>query len=80
MCRLAHDEGRCANAHAKEERNCVFRDGIVPSDAHLQMELVDNETSDVVVGFPEFFTIWSCEELIVHAFEASPAPASTYTG
>ena len=27
-----------------------FRDGIVPSDAHLQMELVVNETSGVVVG------------------------------
>ena len=40
--------------------NVFFRDGIVPSDAHLQVELVDDETSDVVVGFPELFTIWSC--------------------
>ena len=76
--RLAHDEGRRANAHANEERKRVLPDGIVPSDAHLQVELVDNETSDVVAGFPELFTIWSCEELVVHALEASPAPASTH--
>ena len=55
--RLAHDEGRRANAHANEERKRVLPDGIVPSDAHLQVELVDNETSDVVAGFPELFTI-----------------------
>ena len=72
MCSLAHDEGRRANAHANEKRKRVLSDGIVPSDAHLQVELVDNETSYVVVGF--------CEENTVHAFEASPAPASTYTG
>ena len=39
--------------------------------------MVDNETSDVVVEFPELFTVWVCEELDVHAIEASPAPAST---
>ena len=42
--RLAHDEGRRANAHANEERKRVLPDGIVPSDANLPVELVDNET------------------------------------
>ena len=64
MCPACHEEGRCANARANEERNRVFRDGIVPSDAHFQVELVEKETSDVVVGFLEFFTMWSCKELI----------------
>ena len=65
MGRLAHDEGRRANAHANEERKRVLPDGIVPSDANLLVELVDNETSDVVVGFSELFTIWSCEDHLV---------------
>ena len=60
--RLAHGEGRRANAHANEERKRVLPDGIVPSNAHLLVELVDNETSDVVLGFSELFTIWSCKE------------------
>ena len=78
--RLAHDEGRGANAHANEERKRVLPDGTVPSDAHFQVELVDNETSDVVARFPEHFILWSCKELVDDAFEASPAPALTHTG
>ena len=69
--RLAHDEGRRANAHANEERKRVLPDGIVPSDANLLVELVDNETSDVVVGF---FTIWSCEEHVVALVHLEPSP------
>ena len=69
---LAHDEGRRANAHANEERKRVLPDGIVPSDANLLVELVDNETSDVFVGISELFTIWSCEEHVVVLVHLEP--------
>ena len=43
--RFGHGEGRCASAHANEERKHVCPDGIVPvmPDANIQVELVDNE-------------------------------------
>ena len=72
--RLAHDEGRRANAHANEERKRVLPDGIVPSDANLLVELVDNETSDVVVGFSELFTIRRPEEHVVALVHLEPPP------
>ena len=36
--RLPHDEQRRANAHTNEKRKRHLPDGIVPSDAHFQVE------------------------------------------
>ena len=72
--RFAHDEGRRANVNANEERKRVLLDGIGPSDANLLVELVDNETSDVVVGFTEPPTTWSCEEHVFALEHLEPPP------
>ena len=72
MGRLAHDEGRRANAHTNEERKRVLPDGIVSSDAHLLVGLVYNQTIYGFVGFPELITSWSCEELVIALVHSEP--------